>query len=171
MDTAHLKNLKSILLSTQQNNCCVFFRFLSLKKTVNYLLTQLLKSDDVLNQLNYKQMKWIYKALGDYNYYPRCALCNQIIDVSSVSENKRKQPDNPLSFSWDHIFPKSHGGNTNLGNLQPTHKICNNKKSDKILSNRRSNINIDIDINIKIDGKCCNSRYKQLRPSIYINTR
>lgn len=49
-----------------------------------------------------------------------CYLCNQTIGVQSF-------------VSWDHVLPRSKGGRGNLNKL-PTHKKCNNDRSDSELT-------------------------------------
>ena len=167
MDELHLKNLINILLSTQRTKRCVFFEFLSLQQIVDCLIRQLLSSDDLLSDLNHKQIKSIYRILGDYNYYPCCACCNQIIKISSETHNYRRIPDSPQSFTWDHIFPQSLGGATTLGNLQPTHKICNNKKADDVLYETIPDIKIDL----LYGDKCVTPKHKVLYPSFCVYAR
>jgi 5-methylcytosine-specific restriction endonuclease McrA len=57
-----------------------------------------------------------------------CALCGQVID-------KTLKTPHPLSPEIDEIIPISLGGSPiELSNLQLTHRICNQKKSNKVLS-------------------------------------
>ena len=163
MDDKHLQIVQSILISAQRSNRCVFFRFLTLKQSVQYLVNELLKQKNILDLLDKTKTKTLYKILGRYNYFPTCALCGKMIDMSVISENQKRQPDDPLSFSWDHKYPKTLGGTTHLSNMQPAHKICNNKKSDALTYDCMP---INIKINIPIPHQ-----YKTLRPQIYINTQ
>lgn len=68
---------------------------------------------------------------GDINYRKKraeclapdnlvCALCHQPIDKTL------EWPD-PMSATADHIIPVARGGR-NDGQLQPAHKLCNEKK-------------------------------------------
>ena len=53
-----------------------------------------------------------------------CGICNQWIDTSL------KYPD-PMSFSIDHIIPRSVKPDHPMGNLRPAHLGCNSLRSDK----------------------------------------
>lgn len=39
-----------------------------------------------------------------------------------------RMDDDPLSFSIDHVLPKSRGGSNRIENLAGAHKRCNNEK-------------------------------------------
>jgi 5-methylcytosine-specific restriction endonuclease McrA len=60
-----------------------------------------------------------------YKHNGLCGICKQPIDL------RIKHPD-MMSLSIDHIIPVSKGGTNFQKNLQPTHLICNLKKSNKI---------------------------------------
>lgn len=69
--------------------------------------------------LNYKQLKLMFRLLIIAGHKPICPACNKpITDVQD--------------FSMDHIFPRTMGGGNNLGNLQPMHKSCNEHKGSQI---------------------------------------
>jgi 5-methylcytosine-specific restriction endonuclease McrA len=53
----------------------------------------------------------------------RCQLCGRNIDYS-IDRNDE------LSYSLDHIWPQSLGGESEEWNLQVTHKRCNSKRQD-----------------------------------------
>lgn len=53
----------------------------------------------------------------------KCGICHNIIDLSL------KHPD-PMSYSIDHIVPRSRGGAHHAGNLQAAHLSCNMNKSN-----------------------------------------
>ena len=163
MKEEHLQTVRSILISAQRSNRCVFFRFMTLKQSVRYLVDNILQQDNVLDVFDKTKVKTLYKILGQYHYFPTCALCGKLIDMSVVSENQKRQPDDPVSFSWDHKYPKTRGGTTHLSNMQPAHKICNNLKSDKL---GYGSIPINIKINLSIP-----SRLKNLRPRIYVDAQ
>ena len=56
-----------------------------------------------------------------------CHLCGRAIDYSLPSGH-------PMSFEVDHKDPCARGGALyDRGNLQPAHRICNERKSDKQL--------------------------------------
>lgn len=55
-----------------------------------------------------------------------CGICNQPIDL------RIKYPD-LMSYSIDHIVPRSQGGSHSFTNLQPAHLGCNAKRGDKPL--------------------------------------
>ena len=63
-----------------------------------------------------------------------CAICGRPIDYSldwwtDPKDGKRKR--HPLSFEYDHAEPIAVGGHpTSMGNAQPAHRICNQRKGD-----------------------------------------
>ena len=63
-----------------------------------------------------------------------CGICNEYIDL------RLAHPD-PMSFSIDHIIPRSLGGTHSFTNLQAAHLGCNAKRGIKPLnqSNNESN--------------------------------
>lgn len=55
-----------------------------------------------------------------------CALCGQPIDYSLPSGH-------PLSYELDEIVPVSRGGSpVDIDNVQPAHRICNQRKGNKM---------------------------------------
>ena len=55
-----------------------------------------------------------------------CAICGQPIDYSLP-------PGHPLSFEVDEIIPVSLGGSpVDRANVQPAHRICNQRKGNRI---------------------------------------
>ena len=66
-----------------------------------------------------------------------CALCGQPIDYTLTTyidpkDGKRKR--HPLSYELDEIVPISKGGShVDPDNVQPTHRICNQKRGNKTL--------------------------------------
>ena len=50
-------------------------------------------------------------------------MCHQPIDLSVP------WPD-PMSFEVDHIVPTSHGGGDHIEQLAPSHRQCNNARSN-----------------------------------------
>ena len=66
-----------------------------------------------------------------------CAICGKPVDFSL-------KPPHPLSATVDHIIPVSKGGHpSDISNLQLTHRCCNRAKSDKLLADRRNNLEGD----------------------------
>ena len=65
-----------------------------------------------------------------------CALCGQPIDYTLTTyidpkDGKRKR--HPLSYELDEIVPISKGGShVDPENVQPTHRICNQRKSNNV---------------------------------------
>lgn len=56
-----------------------------------------------------------------------CALCGQPIDYNLPAGH-------PLSYELDEIVPFSLGGSAiDYANVQPTHRICNQRKSNRIV--------------------------------------
>jgi len=160
MDKVHVKRMLQILVDAQSKKDCASLLFIDLKKTVKKLLNDFIKIDHVNNYLKRRHMKQIFVILGDYGIYPVCKLCGQPIKISTDNNLGSEQ----VSFSWDHITPKSKGGSYDLANLQPAHKICNNKRGTEPLYSRhykiKMHINIDVvfDLNDLCDGK--NPRYR-----------
>lgn len=66
-----------------------------------------------------------------------CALCGQPIDYTLTTyvdpkDGKRKR--HPLSYELDEIVPISKGGShVDPDNVQPTHRICNQKRGNKLI--------------------------------------
>lgn len=61
-----------------------------------------------------------------------CALCGQPIDYSLPAGH-------PMSYELDEIIPVSKGGSPyRLSNLQPAHRICNARRSNKSMEEWRS---------------------------------
>lgn len=55
-----------------------------------------------------------------------CALCGQPIDYALPAGD-------PMSFEVDEIVPISLGGSpTSMDNVQPAHRICNQRKGNRI---------------------------------------
>ena len=55
-----------------------------------------------------------------------CGICNQYIDLRLAHPNQ-------MSFSIDHIIPRSLGGTHSFTNLQAAHLGCNAKRGNKSL--------------------------------------
>jgi 5-methylcytosine-specific restriction endonuclease McrA len=53
-----------------------------------------------------------------------CGICQQLIDTNL------KYPD-PMSFSIDHIIPRSQQGSHSFDNLRPAHLECNSLRGNK----------------------------------------
>jgi len=65
------------------------------------------------------EVKGLLKILMLRGELPKCAACGK--PIFSMDD-----------FSWDHAFPESKGGPTQIGNLQPMHTWCNVAKGDEI---------------------------------------
>lgn len=149
MDKKHIRELLTILLDARQKkNDCAFFIYMDMKKAVKKLISDLIKTDHVNNKITRRQLKHIYAILGDYNYFTDCRICDKPIKITTDSL-KHETQSQPMIFTWDHIKPKSQGGSFDLANLQPTHKICNNKRGVKPLYKRHYKLKIKIKINIE----------------------
>ena len=65
-----------------------------------------------------------------------CALCGQPIDLTApqfVLVNGRKRRT-PWSLECDEVVPVSRGGSpTDPANLQPAHRLCNQRRGNKLL--------------------------------------
>ena len=159
MDKAHVKELLKILTNNAQaNDDCAFFLSIDIKRTVKHLINELIKSGNISSKLTTKQLKQIFAIMGDYELYPVCKLCGQPIQINSqiLKENAQTKQ----MFTWDHQYPKSLGGQSTLDNMQPAHKICNNKKADKILYQVNYNININVNLNMCCPGQAGQKKYR-----------
>lgn len=59
-----------------------------------------------------------------------CALCGLAIDYSLPAGD-------PMSYELDEIIPVSKGGDPyDINNVQPAHRICNQRKGNKITSSK-----------------------------------
>ena len=72
--------------------------------------------------LGKRHIKKLYKIAIDYDLNPKCYACNQPIL-------------NMRDFSWDHLHPRCGGGQDNMDNLYPMHKMCNEQKGAQIFEN------------------------------------
>ncbi|RKT82730.1 HNH endonuclease [Saccharopolyspora antimicrobica] len=54
-----------------------------------------------------------------------CWLCGHAIDVDLPVTH-------PLSFTADHIAPRSRGGAPTLDNVRPAHRRCNSQRGAKV---------------------------------------
>lgn len=159
MDKEHIRNLLKILMDAQCKDNCASFVYMDIRKTTKKLLNDLVKTDHVNNYLNRRQMKRIFAIMGDYEVYPICKLCGQPIKITTGTNQCGH-----LDFSWDHQKPKSKGGSYDLANLQPTHKICNNKRGTKPLYSRHYKLKMRIDIDMVFDlDDVCNSENLKYR--------
>lgn len=65
-----------------------------------------------------------------------CGICGNPVDMSL------KAPD-PMSKTIDHIIPVSRGGHpSDIDNLQLAHRICNEKKNNKLPGTVINGINV-----------------------------
>lgn len=148
MDAEHLNKLLQILLI---NNQVSFDTSLpanpqTLRKTTKKMISKRLNKRHVSKSFNHKQMKKIYTIMGDYGRFPVCKICGRPININSQIACDTITQHTPEEFSWDHIYPKSLGGSDELINLQTTHKLCNNRKADKIKSSGHYVVNIQVDL-------------------------
>ena len=125
MDKEHLKALFQILTGEQVSGLCYPP---ILRKDVQRKLTKTSSINHVGYQFNHKQIKQMYAIMGDYGHYPLCKLCGKPIYINSQTVRNSVKQYNNKEFTWDHIYPKSLGGTSDLSNLQETHKLCNNLK-------------------------------------------
>lgn len=79
-----------------------------------------------------------FKAIG----LP-CALCGRPIDYSLswyIDPRDGKRKKHPMSFELDDILPVALGGNPfDINNLQPAHRICNQKRGAGTKAQLRGN--------------------------------
>jgi len=142
MDKEHIKELlKALVGAHEEGDSGALLLQINLKKTVKNLISDILKGEHLEKQISKKQIKQIYAIMGDYDVYPTCPLCGEKIKINS-DILKHSEQTQPMTFTWDHIKPKSMGGPDGLMNMQPTHKICNNKKADKILYDKHYRIEV-----------------------------
>lgn len=80
--------------------------------------------DTALNQCNINRRSAV-KLFNIIKYGKlTCELCKEVIPKNKNDKSKR--------LSYDHIIPKSKGGNGNFENLQIAHRICNARKGNKV---------------------------------------
>ena len=159
MDKEHIKSLLKVLVDAQFEKDCESFFYIDVKKTLKKLLSDLVKAEHVSTCLNRKQMKQIFEIMGDYGFQPICKLCGQPIEINSGNQKHKEQLKN-MAFSWDHQVPKSKGGSYDLENLQPTHKICNNKRGTKPLYSKHYKIKMKINIDVTVSLDEQSPRYR-----------
>ncbi len=148
MDREHIKRLLCVLLNIKEDKETLDY-FTQKRKTLRQMLRDYENAPLLTDCFNQKQIKAMYTILGDYNCYPVCQLCGRPIKIDSETVKHTKQ-SMPMVFTWDHIFPKSMGGETTLANLQPAHKICNNHKGSTPPENMDLHEHYDITVTIKM---------------------
>lgn len=66
-----------------------------------------------------------------------CAICGRPIDYSLttwIDPKDGKRKPHPMRYELDEIIPISKGGShIDPDNVQPTHRICNQRKGNKIV--------------------------------------
>ena len=172
MDRVHVERLFQAFIGDLQGNTKTTFSLSELRKAVRNLIHNCIDMPHPVDWLSHKQMKRIYKILGDYECYPVCGLCGKPIKIDSVSL-KINNASYPLIFSWDHIIPKSWGGATVLRNLQPAHKICNNHKGRNIPEEYRIHYDISVNTSMKVDCPACSEicDKQKSKTAQYVNLR
>ena len=148
MDAEHLNQLLQTLLI---NNQVSFDTPLpanpqGLRNATKKMIVRRLRKKHPIKLFNHKQMKKIYTIMGDYGRFPTCKICGRPININSQIVCDTIIQHTPEEFSWDHIYPKSFGGSDELINLQATHKLCNNRKADKIKTTGHYVVNIQVDL-------------------------
>ena len=163
MDQEHLKKLLCILLNIKEDKETMEY-FPHPRKTARQILVGYENTPLLTDSFNHKQLKAMYTILGDYNCYPVCQLCGHPIKIDSEVAKHTKQ-SMPMVFTWDHIYPKSMGGETTLANLQPAHKICNNHKGSIPPEEHREHYSVTVTINIKVNNveyiNCSKPKHKK----------
>lgn len=148
MDKEHLKTLFQIL--TGEKEVGLFYPP-ALKKSIQRKITKSININHVGYQFNHKQMKQMYALMGDYGHYPVCKLCGKPIYINTQTIRNSAKKCTHKEFTWDHIYPKSLGGTSDLSNLQETHKLCNNLKGST-LPEESAHYQINIVVNICFDN-------------------
>ena len=148
MDGEHLKRLLLVLLATKDlpSDNLSMDNPKDLRKSTQRMISRFMRKRQVIKQFNHKQMKQIYTIMGDYGHFPTCKLCGKPIIIDTEIARNSTTNNAKQEFSWDHIYPKSLGGSDELINLQPTHKLCNNRKADKIFGHEHYVVNIMVDL-------------------------
>lgn len=109
------------------------------------------------DRLKPHQLKEIYRVLIKLGQYPVCPACGK--PIVTIED-----------FSWDHICPKHHNGNSELINLQPMHAKCNSDKGHEIQAQyffdisyeMTTSINFNISVKYKKPKKC--RKVKRIKP-------
>ena len=63
------------------------------------------------------------------------AICGKPIDYDLdwwVDPKDGKRKKHPLSFEYDHRVPHANGGGNEWDNAQPAHRICNQRKGNRM---------------------------------------
>ena len=154
MSKEKIKQILEILMSIQRKHRCVFFNSADLVKYTKKLLTSFMKCNNLVAVFNRKKMRRLYTILADYLVYPICQLCGK--PIKQYSNNKH-----PMEFSWDHKIPKSLGGPSELYNLQPTHKLCNNRKGNDTLFAIHYEIDVVVGANGNVNVTEQTKQYRQ----------
>ena len=150
MDREHVERLLCVLLDIKNKGKDSVSSYVpSLRKTVKQMLNGYENTPQPTKCFTHKQIKEMYVVLGDYDCFPICQLCGHPIKIDSETVKHTKQSQ-PMVFTWDHIKPKSLGGATNLANLQPSHKICNNQKGSTPPESMDLHEHYDITVTIKM---------------------
>lgn len=82
-----------------------------------------------------------------------CRICSERIEQDLIRSNHL------MGATLDHIIPRCYGGPDAQWNLRATHKLCNNKRPDRI---READV-LDIAINITSGQLMWGSDYQQRR--------
>jgi hypothetical protein len=148
MDPEHLNRLLKVLLINNQEGFEVSCPDdpHKLRKATKKMITRRLNKKHVIKSFNHRQMKQIYTIMGDYGRFPVCKICGCPININTEIAGNSATNHASQEFSWDHIYPKSLGGSDDLINLQTTHKLCNNRKADKVLGHDHYVVNVKVDV-------------------------
>ncbi len=158
-----VKRIYRILFSNKKETSLCGGKYCGLVQHTKNILSDFMNQKNLVDIFDKKQIKSLYSILSEYQIYPICPLCGHAI--KRYSNNKH-----PDEFSWDHITPKSLGGSSDIYNLQPTHKECNNRKGNDMLYHAHYNIEIIVNINFSVNmakkDKRCHK--KNLRKKDYL---
>ena len=61
---------------------------------------------------------------------PRCYLCNQILILNIESIDKPTNDQKKLAVEYEHVWPRSFGGDTEIDNLALSCNDCNKRKAN-----------------------------------------
>lgn len=161
IDDTNVQKIFKILIGARVTKSRASLLYIEKRECVKELLSDLIQAKDINRRLNRIQLRKIYTILGDYHMYPVCRLCGKPIQIDTFTQQYAQQ-SNQMTFSWDHKQPKSMGGTWALTNIQPTHKICNNRRGVKPLCKERHKTNMRMNIDIKVD---LNDTKKHYRPA------
>ena len=101
-----------------ENEECVEKSYARLVKEQQKQFLRTLENPFIPKEKLSKKEKEVYRKTDG-----KCWICDELIRIED--------------FTKDHVIPKSKGGSSKLENLLPAHKLCNNIKSDTVITDKK----------------------------------